>query len=292
MGRYVRARTNRSMQVQGSSAGPSHGGVIMQFLRVVLALSAFSPSYIFAAGIAQNENFIVLAPSEPTREEGRQFARLVLQRAETYRSQISKEWLGEELPVGAGRTAIYVHFSEQENYGRTWAKDDPKITLHSIYLTTSRDKVVGSALNHEIVHAVLATRFPHPNRLPPWLEEGIASRYDDKAIVEARQSIIRGWAQSNHAPRLTLLLTRPRLDMYDDSGYAAATSLVAFLLSRGDRQTLLRFGDSGQTIGWDASLREHYAIDGVSDLQSKWEAWLRDAATAALRDPNRSRSGA
>jgi hypothetical protein len=292
MGRYVRARTNRSMQVQGSSAGPSHGGVIMQFLRLALVCSLLAPTCIHAAGFAHNDNFIVFTPDDPTEFEGQRLAELVLRRADASRAEIAMDWLGIHLPRGAGRTTIYVELSDAEDTGFTWAKDHPDRKLHTIYLTTSRENAAGNTLHHEIAHAVLATRYPHPNRLPTWLEEGIASRYDDRGTRLARQQIIDSWATSHRGPRLARLLEQPTMGMYDNNAYAAAVSLVSFLLTQGDRETLLKFGEDGANIGWDASLRKHYGIDNVPDLQAQWEGWLGMSRNTAQNSRSRSKPGA
>ena len=105
----------------------------------------------------------------------------MLKQAEAFRREFSEKWLGHELPKGAGESVIYVAFTPNEDRGLTWAKDHPNRTLHNVYLRTSPENAVGSTLRDEIAHTVLATKFPHPNRLPSWLEEGIASQYDDEA---------------------------------------------------------------------------------------------------------------
>jgi hypothetical protein len=237
-------------------------------------LAAVLSSHSSAAGFARNENFVVYTPSESTRENDQRFAELVLQRAEEYRSEIAREWLGEELPAGAGRSVIYVDFSKAEDRGLTWAKDHPGRRFHNIWLTTSPRLAIGETLKHEIAHSVLATRYAHPHRLPSWLEEGIASRYDDEARQAAREQLLRSWARTERAANVSLLLELDDLQSFDENSYAAATSLVSFLLTRGDEQTLLRFGEDGQRSGWAAALRAHYRIESLNVLQTQWEAWL------------------
>ena len=132
-----------------------------------------------AAGFVHNENFVVFTESGLSRQVTQDFAQSVLVKAEEYRKQISQEWFGEQLPRGIGRTTINVSFSDDRDAGLTWAVDHPDRKLHTIYLYTTAEQAVGSTLAHEVAHAVLATRFPHPHRLPAWVEEGIASQYDN-----------------------------------------------------------------------------------------------------------------
>jgi hypothetical protein len=64
------------------------------------------------------------------------------------------------------------------------------------------------------------------------------------------------------------------LNTFDEASYAASTSLVSFLLTEADEQTLLRFAVDGQRYGWDAALQSHYGIQSQRELQSQWQAWL------------------
>jgi hypothetical protein len=229
-----------------------------------------------AAGLASGKNFSVLTPAKPSQAEGDNYAKLVLNRAETFREQFAREWLGEELPSGEGRTVISVRFSQFENSGMTLAKDHPTQRFHNIFLASTPDNAAGGMLCHEIVHAVLATRYPHPNRLPPWAEEGIASRYDNERLRDVRQQEVRHWVRTNQFPRLAALFSADDIASIDDTAYAAAESLVAYLLTRGDKQTLLRFADEGQRAGWDTALHTIYGFEGPGQLQREWQAWLAD----------------
>ena len=59
--------------------------------------------------------------------------------------------------------------------------------------------------------------------------------------------------------------------------YAAATSLVQFLLEKGDRQTLLSFVEDAIQDGWTASLKRHYEFQSVQLLQDAWQQWVKRA---------------
>jgi hypothetical protein len=130
-------------------------------------------------------------------------------------------------------------------------------------------------LRHEITHAILATRYPHPNRLPPWIEEGIASTYDDDDRLAICEKMVRWWAKTGNMPPLDRVIEAGGISADDQTAYAAAGSLTAFLLQRRDKETLLTFGKAGLQDGWNAALEEHYDIRNVDALQSAWEAWVR-----------------
>lgn len=247
----------------------------MRFLFSAAILAAMFPSVVNGAGLAQTKNFTVVTPAKPSQDAGDRFANLVAERAEKFRAEFAREWLGETLPDGGVRTIISVNFSNVENSGLTSAKNRPSQKFHNVYLRTSAEKASGTMLHHEIAHTVLATRFPHPNRLDTWVEEGIASRYDDAYLIEVRQQEVRSWIRMGRVPQLVSLLNSQKIHSFDDTHYAAAESLVQFLITRGDKQTLLRFAAMGQRDGWDDSLFAHYGIAGVRQLQTEWESWLR-----------------
>jgi hypothetical protein len=237
-------------------------------------LAALFPSVVNANGFAYSDNFIVHTPDHQTQAADQKFAELVLKQAETYRREFAKLWLGAELPAGTGESVISVALSASEDRGLTWAKDHPDRTLHNVYLRTSPENAVGSTLRHEIAHTVLATRFPFPNRLPSWVEEGIASRYDDDSRRAARGQLARYWLRTAQVPRLAQVIETPDLRSFDETSYAAATSLVSFLLTKGNEQKLLRFAVDGQRYGWPSALQAHYRINGYADLEKQWQAWL------------------
>lgn len=249
----------------------------MRLILLAVILTALSPAVARTAGLASGQNFSVLTPAVPSQDEGDKYARLVLDRAETFRAQFATEWLGEQLPRGEGRTVISVRFSNDENSGMTLAKDGPTHKFHNVFLASTAENAAGSMLRHEIAHTVLATRYPQPNRLPPWCEEGIATRYDNDRLLSIRQQEVRSWIRTSRVPTLAALLETDSIKSFDDTGYAAAESLVAYLLTKGDKQTLLRFADEGKRSGWDVSLRTHYRIDGLARLQRDWHDWLADS---------------
>jgi hypothetical protein len=230
-----------------------------------------------AAGFAMSDNFTVFTPSYPTRQDAEAYAREVLESAESWRREIARQWLGEELPPSVGQTTINVSFSDEKDTGLTWAKDNPQRKYHTLYLTTTPDRALGSTLAHEMVHAVLATQFPHPNRLAAWIEEGIACRYDDESAQTTRKRILAWIARTDNWPDVASLLHSPTIASRDKVAYATAASLTEFLLTRRDKRTLLEFGQHANKAGWDAALSKYYRIDSTADLQRSWQQWVQQS---------------
>ena len=126
----------------------------------------------------------------PRQDRPCELALQMLRQAERFREEIALQWLGGPLPEGQGRVVINLRVSHDRDEGLTWACDSQDRLCHTIYLVTSPQRALGSTLKHEIAHAVLATHFSHPHRLPSWLEEAIASDYDDASRKSTRQRIL------------------------------------------------------------------------------------------------------
>lgn len=238
---------------------------------LLFALTVSVPA--FGAGHAFNENFSVLTPPQTSSAEAQAYAERVLQQAETYRKQLALEWLGDELSPGAGRTMINVEFSDEDS-ALTWRIDNPLRKYHMLYLAMSPDRAVGSGLKHEIIHVIMATRFPHPNRLPAWLEEGIASRYDDRERVTHRHEMVLEYARTGSWPSLERILSSRNIASGDYSAYAIAESLIDFLLTRGDKATLLNFAADVATGNVQGALHVHYDMGSIDELESTWHKWV------------------
>lgn len=203
-----------------------------------------------AAELARTPNFSVIGPN----------AQDIADRAESCRAAFLQEWLGRDSPQADVRTVISFKPSASENSGYTLARDNAQQKFHNVFLTGD-----GSTLNHEVAHTVLATAFP--GRLAPWVEEGIASRYDRGELLRFRVGERAQWMR-NGFPQLADVMVD------SDVNYAAAESLVDYLLTIGDREQLLNFAELARHCTWDAALREIYNIRSVGQLQRDWQSWV------------------
>jgi len=261
--------------------------------RIALALTAVSlllplllPGLANAAGMAHDENFVVISPTHRSRAESEQYAAEVLAAANRFRREVALEWLGEEIPSGLGRTVLHVQFAPDRDQGKTWAIDPnwkraggtrvDNRRMHNVFLETSPELATGSTLKHEITHVILATRYPE--RLAAWIEEGIASRYDDPGRHAKYQDLLQWFVRTGNWPDLGLIVSQENISPDDAEAYAVASSVVDFLLSRGDNATLLEFAADARTQGWDHSLEQHYQLNGVADLSNRWRTWLAGAS--------------
>jgi hypothetical protein len=132
-----------------------------------------------------------------------------------------------------------------------------------------------------MLHVIMATRFPHPGRLPSWLEEGMASRYDDAERIAHRREIIRGYVRTGRWPALDSVLTRRTVAGSDYEAYAVAESVTNFLIARADKPTLVEFGREAASGNTLAALQQHYRFRSLDELERAWREWASAELLAA-----------
>lgn len=239
-------------------------------------IAVFAPcvSRAETAFSVESQNFLITAPTAELAQE-------CLESAETYRQEIAKCWLGEELPPSVGRTVIRLKLSDTEDEALSLLADSRERLSHCVWLTASLSGM-RTALAHELAHVVLATRYP--GEVPAWVHEGIAGSYDGPKRQATRNGILAWFSRTNNWPQLERLLQAAGISRQDMASYSAAVSLSEFLLTRGDRSRLVEFALAGHEQGWDAALQRHYQIQDVAQLQEMWQPWV----TAQIRKANAS----
>jgi hypothetical protein len=243
-----------------------------------IVVLSFLPALAHAAGMAHDENFIVIASDEALAED-------VLAKANQYRKEVAEEWLGAELPPSVGRAIIDVHIADDDQ-GRTWVIDAPDRKHHMLWLNTTRQGALGGMLRHELTHAILATELP--GLLPAWADEGAASLADDEERVEIRRQTIAWFSRTGNWPHLETIFAASSIVASDKASYAVSASLAEYLLSRGDKPRFLKFAVEGKSQGWARALRAHYQIESMAELEHGWQSWASDASTATVGETNDS----
>jgi hypothetical protein len=271
VGRGTEARSWRRLVVTPGSTGMGSMGMVL--LHVLMGL-ALVPDAALAAGMARNENFVVLAPDDA-------LAHAVLRRADQLRRDVALEWLSRELPLGAGRTLINVKLSTTTtDRAFSWPVGQSNRNFHWIWVTASRQRILGSTLRHEITHAVLATQFS--GQLPRWADEGAASLSDDAERKAARVAIVDAYVQSGTWPDLRSVLEQKAVSAADWQTYSVAASMVEYLMTRRDQPTVLAFAETGRERGWDAAAQMHYGVQSLDELEAGWREWAGQTSRATV----------
>lgn len=243
----------------------------MRLVKVISAFFIFSiffspPHSALASGFATSENFIVYADTQELADE-------VLKRAEEYREKLAIQWFNKPFPDGVGVTVIHVRITPKDHTAFTFPKD-LKGNYHHITIRTSKELILGGTLAHEISHALLANIFG--NKMPRWIDEGIASFNDDTGRqLEMRAQIAAFAGNKKEWPSLLQVVNQVGVTRDEKAFYAASNYLVSYLLEIGTRDELLKFaGDLRGAKDPDAVVRAHYpAIRSLADLEGRWRAW-------------------
>ena len=245
-------------------------------LWMVVAILLGSTPTAIAGGFAFSDNFIVTAPDQRLADD-------VLAKSEQYRKDLALQWLGKPLPPGAGRTLVAVDLAPAESGGRFWPIDDAGRKLHQLRLPVSPGKDFASSLRHEMIHLVMQIAFR--GELPLWANEGIATLEDQDRVGQVGPQLARWYAASGIWPDLQKILQADTVGTDDYEFYSVSNSLTAYLLTRADEATLLKFAMTGKATDWNAAARQGYGLT-LDELQSSWQKFAtRNAAAAQARGP-------
>ncbi len=222
---------------------------------------------------ATSENFHIYGPQDS--------ADFFENHLQGLRDKISTELLGSPLPPGIGKTIVHISYPDpdKEDGGLFWAiESDSDRTMHKLWLFGPDKQSIIDNCTHEMVHLVLASRYP--NRLPLWVEEGIASGYDDDKRKQTRADIVDWWKKTGNYPRLRDIIGLPSISAKNIVAYTACASLVEFLNSletpKRKGVTIVAFAEWIRDNDLMKGIYGFYYIETMDELQKQWEGYLND----------------
>jgi hypothetical protein len=222
----------------------------------------------FLGGAAhRSTNFVVEAPT-------RDIARRVAERAESCRTTIARAWLGHELADWSTPCPIRVRITPGEAGGLTsFGFHKGRVTDQSMTVEGRLERILASALPHEITHTIFAAYFGGP--MPRWADEGASLLSEDQLELQRHdQIVIDLFARRGEIPLSRLF----RVENYPSdlmSFYGQGYSISRFLIEMGGRSRFLQFVRDGRKDGWDAATQTHYQLANVRELDRAWRAWHR-----------------
>ena len=151
------------------------------------------------------------------------------------------------------------------------------------------DRILASALPHEITHTVFAAYFGGP--MPRWADEGASLLSEDLRERRRHDKIAEDLLSRRGDLPLSRLFVIEEYPSDLMGFYGQGYSISRFLIEMGGRPRFLRFVREGTQTGWDAATRNHYGIAGVHELDRAWRAWHKVLAQSPTppqptRDPN------
>ena len=244
--------------------------------RAVLA-SALVP--LLAGASYRTQNFAVEAPTPDA-------AKRVGDHAESCRKAIARAWLGRELAAWSTPCPIRVALTRGEAGGLTsFGFARGKVADQSIKVEGRLDRILASALPHEITHTVFAEFFGGP--MPRWADEGASLLSEDLRELRRHDRIVADLL----ARRGDLSLPRLfKVEDYPDDlmgFYGQGYSVSRFLVEIGGRPRFLEFVRDGLRRGWDVAARTHYGLADCQELDRAWRSWHSVAGEVDAADQDR-----
>lgn len=241
----------------------------------VLALLGTTPSLFGASH--RTANFVAEAPN-------RDVAVKVAEHAEECRRAIALAWLGRELPDWKTPCPIKVKLTGGEAGGLTsFGFDHGHVSDQSMVVEGRLDRILASALPHEVTHTVFAAFFGGP--MPRWADEGASLLSEDERERNRHDQIaVDLFARRGELPLGELF----QMDEYpsDLMGfYGQGYSISRFLIEIGGRPRFLRFVRDGLETGWDGATLDHYGLADVRELDRAWRSWHRGLASRRNAPP-------
>lgn len=217
----------------------------------------------------RTRNFIVSASSP-------QLAQEIGEHAESFRRDLSLEWLGRELPPWSDPCPIHAQVSPRFGAGgeTSFVFIHGRPTSWTMKIYGPHDRVLDSVLPHEITHTIFATHFGQP--LPRWADEGACTTVEHiSEKAKQHHLLIRYLTTGKGIPfnRMFAMMQYPpeMLPLY-----AQGFSLAKFLIAQGGRRKYVDYvGEGLQTGDWNAATRKHYGFQDLSDLQLTWNDWVQ-----------------
>ncbi|MBX6314398.1 MAG: hypothetical protein IRY99_16015 [Isosphaeraceae bacterium] len=216
-------------------------------------------------------NFVVSAPTAEA-------AKRVGDHAEVCRRAIARAWLGRELPAWPVPCPIQVVLTAGEAGGITeFGFAGNRVSDQHIKVEGRLDRILASALPHEVTHTIFAAYFGGP--MPRWADEGASLLSEDLRELRRHDQIVADLlARRGDLPLARLF----RVEQYprDLMGfYGQGYSVSRFLVEMGGRPRFLQFVRDGMQQGWDLAARKHYSFADCRELDRAWRAWYKVVAS-------------
>jgi hypothetical protein len=251
---------------------------IVAMLALVFTSPALGASYV-------TPNFRVEAPTQDA-------AKRIGDHAEVCRKKIALQWLGHELPRWPAPCPIRVQLTRGEAGGVTsFSFAQGKVADQEMTLEGRLDRVLASALPHEVTHTIFAAYFGGP--MPRWADEGASLLSEDLREKRRHDQIVQDLLARRGNFALARLFTMEEYPSDLMGFYGQGYSVSRFLIEVGGRPRFLHFVRDGMQSGWDSASSRHYGLADCRELDRAWRSWHSLAGPAqdeqlAIRTQNES----
>lgn len=210
-------------------------------------------------------NFVVEAPTA-------EVAKRVGDHAESCRKAIAVAWLGRELPRWSRPCPIRVKLTAGEAGGMTsFSFGNGGVTDQEMSVEGRLDRILESALPHEITHTIFAAYFGGP--MPRWADEGASLLSEDKRERDRHDGFVADLVARKGPMPLSTLFQQEEYPSDLMGFYGQGYSVSKFLVENWGRPRFLKFVKDGMEHGWDAAARANYGLANCRELDRAWRSW-------------------
>ncbi|MBI2823884.1 MAG: hypothetical protein HYX69_04230 [Planctomycetia bacterium] len=245
--------------------------------------------------IEESENFRICRAAGCRVQPG------LTERLETLRKELCDAWLSGDAAAWQPKCYIVLHatgasYVQEVGAGGRQTSGSSLVDVGGQRVVARRIDIRGDCadwltgtLPHELTHVILADRFVE-SPIPRWADEGVAMLADTAEKRRRHEKDLRAALGAGNDFRLAELLTMESYPHPSRMGafYAQSVSLAEYMTRIGTKSQFVAFVDKAASQGYDAALRETYAIAGVSDLERRWRKHLVKPYKAETVDAQRT----
>jgi len=205
-------------------------------------------------------------------EQAKRWGSPALQRPWTPRCEIHLYPTGRTFAQATGQPENSPGFSTMFTNGN-------RVTARRTSLRADHPQLLTAVLPHEVTHVVLADLFT-VQQIPRWADEGIAVLAEPNAEQNLRAAELQGPLETGQVFDISKLMSMDYPEAKDWSlYYAQSVSLTRFLVEQGTPEKFLQFVRDLPRTGTEAALRDGYRINGLAELQDRWQEYARQQLT-------------
>jgi hypothetical protein len=232
-----------------------------------LILATCQVSIVLAAAGYKTRNFTVTAPTP-------QLAKEIGDAAETWRRQLSIEWLGKEMPPWSKPCPIEAKLANGAGGATSFVFDRGEVFGWKMNIQGSRERILDSVLPHEVTHTIFASHFRQP--LPRWADEGACTTVEHRSEIAKQERNLISYLKTGRGIPFKVMFA---MKEYPDDVmplYAQGHSTAQWLIESRGKQAFLTFlADGMRDENWERAVHQHYGFDSLAMMQTAWNDWVR-----------------
>jgi hypothetical protein len=247
---------------------------VLQFVRKTAHLACFlvvagqCVSADAAAGY-KTRNFTVSAPTP-------QLAKEIGDSAEAWRTKLSIEWLGKEMPPWTKPCPIHAQVAPNMGAGgaTSFIFDRGEVFGWKMNIQGSRERILDSVLPHEVTHTIFASHFRAP--LPRWADEGACTTVEHHTEIAKQERNLVQYLKTGRGIPFKQMFAMKEYPSDVMPLYAQGHSTAQWLIeSRGREAFLVFLADGMRDENWERAVHQHYGFNDLLTMQNAWNDWVK-----------------